>query len=439
MHLPGFLALILRRDSTQLPDLLSKAEDIYPRAIGARPSAPKKYGGRTAYQVPGGGTTLYGHCQLAKSYAQFDGWEINLLEFEELTHFTEKQYKYICARVRSSDPKLPTLIRATTNPGGEGHDWVFKHWGAWLDPKFEAEGLPKLSERPIGPPAKPGEIWWVLQVAEGNVNREVYYREDQTSKGKRTLSRTFIPAKLTDNVDLFANDPNYLEQLRSLDPLRRSQLLGGDWLAKPAAGLYFKRQWVTRVPLSDVPRDAKFCRGWDRAATEKTDDNDPDFTVGVLLARKDGILWVVDRKKGRWGPGPVESLIINTAREDATTWGSGVLVAVPQDPGQAGKDQKYRMLDKLAAYSLRMRPESGDKATRFAPFSSQAEHLTVRVVEAEWTEDYLSCLESFDGLGKIHDDDADGTSTAYSGVISKKLNTEESEGSVSAPRAERFV
>lgn len=430
MHLPGFLALILRRDSTQLPDLLSKAEDLYPKAIGARASAPKKWGGRTAYQVDGGGTTLYGHCQLKTSYSQFDGWEINLLEFEELTHFTEKQYKYICARVRSSDQRLPTLIRATTNPGGEGHEWVFRHWGAWLNPEFEADGLPPLSSREIGPngkplhpPAKPGEIWWIEQRAEGTSTREVYHREDQTAKGVTTLSRTFIPAKLSDNVDLCKNDPNYFTQLQSLDPLRRAQLLGGDWLAKPAAGLFFKRQWCMFVEKADIPKGAIFVRFWDRAGTEKTDDNDPDWTVGVLMARYGSTYWVVDRIKGQWSPGKVDAIIEETGRADAANYGGETETIVAQDPGQAGKAQAQQTVRALSGLRVGYARETGSKLARFGPFSSQAEHGNVRICRGAWNDDYCSCLEEFDGQEKQHDDDADSTSGGFSRLVKYRLES----------------
>src|SRR5690606_29111291 len=127
------------------------------------------------WTFPAGGKAKFRHCQKPGDYKKYDGWEINLLCFDELTHFTERQYKYLCARVRSSRPELPTLIRATTNPGGPGHEWVFRHWGAWLDPEFMAEGLePRFDgDKPL-PPAKPGEVWWIRTLDDG---REVYYRE----------------------------------------------------------------------------------------------------------------------------------------------------------------------------------------------------------------------------------------------------------------------
>ena len=45
----------------------------------------------------------------------------------------------------------------------------------------------------------------------------------------------------------------------------------------------FKRDWFAVV--DDVPADLDIVRYWDLAATEKTEFNDPDWTVGVKLGR----------------------------------------------------------------------------------------------------------------------------------------------------------
>lgn len=419
MHLKGFLSLTLRRSSTQLPDLLKKSERLYKNALGIKPASPKKWGGRTTYHQRNGGESVFGHCNLTTDHKQFDGWEINLLNFDELTHFTETQYKYICARVRSADPNLPTFIRATTNPGGEGHAWVFKHWGAWLDPEFEADGLPSLSEREIGengkplsPPAKPGEVWWIRTNADGS---EKYFRSDPGTEPGETiaLSRTFIPAKLSDNPILSKNDPAYAAQINTLDAVRRAQLGDGNWLIKPAAGLFFKRRWCQFVDKTDIPAGAIFVRFWDRAGTEKTDDNDPDFTVGLLMARFDNTYWVVDRTKGQWSPGKVEEKILECAKFDHDNVSPESLTVVAKDPGQAGKSQALHTVQNLSGYRVSMLAEGGSKLARFGPFSSQAEHGNVRICKGAWNDDYCTCLEEFDGQEKQHDDDADGTSGAF--------------------------
>lgn len=410
-HLPGFLALTLRRESTQTEDLVSKSRELYPRAFpGLSPTKSPRF----RWDFPLGAKVLYGHCKDEDSYSQYDGWEINLVCFDELTHFTERQYKAICARVRSSRPGYPTYIRATTNPGGVGHEWVLRRWGAWLDPDFEAPGLPPKDDRPPGPPARPGEVWWVRTDPDGG---EEYFREcpppllRENGTESNALSRTFIPAKLSDNPHLLLNDPSYSDQLDSLDPVRRAQLRDGNWLVKPAAGLYFKRSWCQLVELEDVPPDAELVRYWDRASTDESAGGDPDYTAGVLMARSGHTYWVVNAIWRRMSPGRVDSLIEETARLDHEQWGD-VMVAGSQDPGQAGVDQAHRFVAAMDGYRVAVRRETGDKVVRFGPFSSQAEHGNVRVVRGVWNNGYFGFLEAFPTKGE-HDDPVDATSGAH--------------------------
>src|SRR5439155_111492 len=82
-----------------------------------------------------------------------------------------------------------------------------------------------------------------------------------------------------DNPALLRVNPDYLAWLLSLPLLERERLLGGNWKIRPAAGLYFKREWCAVV--DQIPADLDIVRYWDLAATEKTELNDPDWTVGV--------------------------------------------------------------------------------------------------------------------------------------------------------------
>jgi len=104
------------------------------------------------------------------------------------------------------------------------------------------------------------------------------------------MSVTFIPAKVFDNPALLRVNPEYLAWLLSLPTLERERLLAGNWKIRPAAGLYFKREWCAVVDAA--PADLDIVRYWDLAATEKTEFNDPDWTIGVKLGR--------DRSRGYW-------------------------------------------------------------------------------------------------------------------------------------------
>ena len=95
--------------------------------------------------------------------------------------------------------------------------------------------------------------------------------------------------------------------------------------------------------------------------------------------------------------------------------GRAVRVRVPQDPGQAGKDQAERLVGMMAGFDARARIESGDKETRFRPVSAQAEVGNIDFVRGEWNDDVFRSLEAFpDGRVK---DDADALSAAFDELL----------------------
>jgi terminase large subunit-like protein len=55
-------------------------------------------------------------------------------------------------------------------------------------------------------------------------------------------------------------------------------------------------------------------------------------------------------------------------------------------------------------------PESGDKLTRFGPFSSQCRAGNVKILRGPWNEDLFHVLEGFPDLA--HDDEVDACSGA---------------------------
>jgi predicted phage terminase large subunit-like protein len=116
-------------------------------------------------------------------------------------------------------------------------------------------------------------------------------------------------------------------------------------------------------------------RYWDLAATEKTARNDPDWTVGIKLGRdRNGGYWLLDVLRERANPGDVEGLLFNTATQDGTR----VRIGFGKDPGQAGKSQALHLVRALSGVTVMPAAESGDKLTRFGPFSSQCRAGTSR-------------------------------------------------------------
>lgn len=435
-----YRALLLRRETPQLEGLLDEASRIYKRGNdgGARPFRASEPAAefnivKSVWTFPSGARARFNHCQLDADAFNYQGHEYQTIVFDELTHFTEKQYLEIRTRNRSGVAGIPCYTRATTNPGGPGHEWTFKRWAPWLDPSFDLDdwiidaeepdesiavvagrGLPKRFDESGKrlPPARGGQVLYVARV--GDVDR--FSTRPFRYNGEAATTRTFIPARLSDNPALLASDPKYRAKLRDNDAVRRRQLEDGDWLVKPSAGLYFKREWFGEPVDAAPPGCIARVRAWDKAATEPHEKNkNPDWTRGLRMSRSnDGLIYVEHMASLRGGPGPVAHLIKTTAAQD----GVDVIVRLPQDPAAAGKSQAASDVQMLEGYTVRVKPVTGDKIVRAGPVSTQANPQStggsvgrLRVVRGSWNEEFFRELEDFpDG---DYDDIVDALSDGF--------------------------
>lgn len=398
---PGFGGVIFRRTTVQVRNeggLWDESEALYP-LLGAEPIQHT-----LDWKFPSGANIGFAHLEHDKTVLNYQGAQIPFIGFDELTHFSQKQFWYMVSRNRSMCGVRP-YIRATCNPDADS--WVAKFIAWWID-----------EDTGYAIPARSGVVRWMVRVGEGIVwadspeelAHHTMIDETGTEVPIPPKSVTFIAAKLTDNKALMAADPSYQANLLALPRVERERLLGGNWKIRAAAGLLFKRAWC---PVVDVaPSDLKIVRGWDLAGTPKTDDNDPDWTAGTKIgvSRATGRYIVLDHVRERDTPHKIEALIANTASQD----GRGVEISLPQDPGQAGKAQVQTLIKMLSGYTARATPETGDKQTRFGPFSAQCEAGNVDVLRGPWNEEWFMQLEAFPEAA--HDDDADSTSRAFNAV-----------------------
>ncbi len=376
--------------------LWDNACELYPLK-GATP----KLTPRPVMVFPSGAKVSFAHLQYEADIHSWQGSQIPLICFDELTHFTRKQFFYMFSRNRSTCGVKP-YIRATTNP--EADSWVGEFIAWWIDDK----GYPI--------PERSGVIRYFIVVDDKVLWSD--NREELADKyGVRvedTKSFTFIASSIHDNKILLEQDPGYLANLNALSSVEKGRLLFGNWKIKPSAGMYFKRdqdQIVTSIP----GRIVKICRAWDLAATIPTPENpSPDATAGVLIGRlDDGRYIVLDVVYGRWRANDVRKKVKDTAESDRFKY-PGTKIRLPQDPGQAGKEQAESYVKFLAGYSVKTLRVSGDKITRAEPFSSQWQAGNVLILAGSWNEAYFTELESFpDGA---HDDVVDASSDAFSEI-----------------------
>jgi predicted phage terminase large subunit-like protein len=118
----------------------------------------------------------------------------------------------------------------------------------------------------------------------------------------------------------------------------------------------------------------------------------------------------------RANPGDVERLLLDTAAQD----GKRVEVGFGQDPGQAGKSQAQHLVRALSGFTVKPATESGDKLTRFGPFSAQCRAGNVKILHGPWNDDLFRVLEGFPELA--HDDKVDACSGALE-MLNPNMNS----------------
>ena len=127
---PNYQALLLRRTykDLALPNAIMNrcANWLNPFVI----SGEVKWDSNTkTYTFPSGATLTFGYLAHDNDLDQYQGAEFQFVGFDELTQFTEKQYTYLHSRLRKLKRSIiPIRMRAGTNPGGRGHDWVKKRF-----------------------------------------------------------------------------------------------------------------------------------------------------------------------------------------------------------------------------------------------------------------------------------------------------------------------
>jgi predicted phage terminase large subunit-like protein len=377
-----FRGIILRRTYPELEDTLIPVSQRLYTSFGGKYNQ-----GKHQWKFPAGEIIQFGHAQQAEDIKRYLGGEYQYVGFDELTTFLRSQYLALLERVRSAFG-IPLEVRATTNPGQEGHEWVFKRWAPWLDPECPTKGTS-------------GKVIYFRR--EGDGAEKVVERT-----APMALGRTFIPSRLEDNPYLF-NDGKYEAQLQQLDPVQREQKRRGDWLIKPAKGLYFNRKWVTFIDRADLPKDLNRVRYWDLAATEAEEGKDPDWTEGMLLGMTvdKATTYVIDNVGKQLDPGDAETLILSTAAAD----GPEVAIGMEQEPGASGKTVIASYARKLTGYRFHGYSKRHNKVVAFGPFSADCKNKKVIVVRGEWVDAWLLQLEQFPEGAK--DDKCDATSGAH--------------------------
>lgn len=389
-HNAKFGGVIFRRTTNQIRNeggLWDNAMNLYAPLGATMNSSPLEC------IFPSGMKIKFAHLEHEKNIYDWQGSQIAFLGFDELTHFTEKQFFYLLSRNRS-DSGVAGYVRATTNP--DSRSWVRRFIQWWID-----------KDTGLSIPERAGVLRYFIRLDDKIIWGDSI-EELKIAHGSDVLPKsvTFIPANLDDNQILIKKDPSYRANLDALPRVERMRLKDGNWNVEPAAGLYFKKHMFEIVDAAPICQN--IVRYWDRASSEEAPGTNPDWTVGLKLMRADnGLFYIGDVVRFRGSPLKVELAIKNTASSD----GHMTMIGIEQDPGQAGVADAKNYSIKLAGYNVKTPRPTTDKITRALAFSAQCEQGNVKLVRGPWNEDFLTEAENFPDGDK--DDQIDAASGAF--------------------------
>jgi predicted phage terminase large subunit-like protein len=431
-----FGAVIFRRklkDLTQEGGLWDEASELYPRMRGRARESPD----RLDFRFPWGSRISFSHLQDDANLEDKQGGQIAMIGFDQLEHFTRKQFFYMLSRNRSNCGVRP-YMRATCNPDADS--WLAEFLAWWIDqePLLE-DGTTSNPNYGLAIEERSGVLRYMLKLDE-----EIHWfdtRDEcitwQLARGvvrpQEPKSVTFIHAKMSDNPIGVEKNPDYEASLQALGRVERARLLNGNWKIRASAGLIFQRKDFGILTKLDEKEIIKRVRSYDFAGTEAKRTRsmksivehvagDPDWTVGchmVMLKNRDII--VTDMVRDQLSPGRVEELTQQTAKSD----GRKTHIFIPQDPGQAGKAQVEHYVKRvLMGYTVKSRTMVGSKIVRSEGYAAYVEHHHVYLLAGAWNAQFLSEHDAFPTVG-VPDDIIDAAAEGYNYLTAKGPSTAE--------------
>lgn len=239
---PNYRALIVRRTTEELRELISNSQQLYPKVFPGIKWSERK----SEWKHPDGGSIWMSFLERDQDVTRYQGQAFNYIAFDELTQWpTPFAWNYMRSRLRTTDPSLKLYMRATTNPGGVGHNWVKK---TFIDP------------------APWGKPFWATDLDTG----QVMVRPPNDSRaGEPLFKRRFIPAKLSDNPHLYTSG-DYETNLLSLPEAERRRLLDGDWDVVEGSAFPEWDRSIHVVEPYDIPRNWRRFRACDFGYSSKS-------------------------------------------------------------------------------------------------------------------------------------------------------------------------
>lgn len=313
-------SLFMRREKAQTEGVIQRLTEILGDTEGFNSQ-------KSIWRIPGRALCEFGGLDNPGDERRWQGRPHDKKIFDEVTEMREQQVRFIMGWMRTSNPKIHSQVLMTFNPPTtiEGR-WVIDFFGPWLDKEHSWY------------PTPPGELRYAAMLPDGQggskdtwvdsdgapltgrpfvlVDGRVVYDFDPADfKPEQIIeskSRTFIPARLTDNPYYMAS--GYMATLQALPEPLRSQMLYGDFQAgmEDDAFQVIPTAWVEAA----------------QARWQKLDRKPKMDSMGVDVARGGKDKTTIARRHGMWFDEPL--MYPGTATPDGPTV-AGLVIAALRD------------------------------------------------------------------------------------------------------------
>lgn len=217
--------LVVRREKAQTDGIVQRLEEILGHKNGYNSQ-------KSAWKLDEGRLLEFGGLDNMGDEKRWQGRAHDLKALDEATEIRESQARFVMGWNRTPDSSIKPRCLLTFNPPttAEGR-WVLDFFAPWLQKGYHN-------------PAKPGELRWFARIKDKDIevidsrsfvlvdDIPVYDFDKSEYKPEYIItpkSRTFIPARVTDNS--YYMETGYISTLQSLPEPLRSQMLYGDFSA----------------------------------------------------------------------------------------------------------------------------------------------------------------------------------------------------------------
>lgn len=211
-------SLLMRVQYTDLPALTERVVSVAGTRKGLNSSPPPQF-------KIDGRVIDFGAAGTPEKAETWQGNPHDLIGFDEACQFQELVVRFIMGWNRAADESLDNpadqrvrTVLASNPPLSAAGQWIIPMFGPWLDPMHEN-------------PARHGELRWFITDPDGK-DMEVDGPDDCREWGGkvyRPKSRTFIPARLSDNP--FLINTGYQSTLDAMPEPMRSAIRDGNFMA----------------------------------------------------------------------------------------------------------------------------------------------------------------------------------------------------------------